>query len=455
MLLILSILLGLLCWLVLRRKPLDLFQPLNYASWLFFLPEFVVPGIFLALTSVETETSILLHNRDAEASVAMAYALVGFCGLALGHSRRWFRIHATPPQLELKASSLRTLCLVLLVLGMSAEFAAFSLGVVGYSFAVDIPVLSTSYLLFGQLTLAANAIIWFAIFSGEQGWRFLGALSICCWLLEAAISSSRAAFLWPVLLLLATYQYAKPNVSLRRIVMRFSVPIVCALIVGLAFGTVYRRIKVEDLGREAAIPSSDLAPILSATWTELSSMSPSELAGLSLEVFLSRADSVTNLAVIVRDHGKNLAAERAAGIDNNILWDAVDGFIPRFLWPSKPRAGGTEDIGYIYFGTVFNSPSVTYMGDLYRNFGGVGIFLGMFILGVFLRSAYSWLIEGHVLTPLRVASFLFLIHAVNYEATISPLLPLVLRQILLLWFILWLAKKIATKKVNPLVVAHA
>jgi len=455
MLLALSILLGFGCWLILRRKPLDLFQPLNYASWIFFLPEFVVPGVIFALTSLDSEMSGLLNDRDAEASVAMACALLGFCGLALGYSRRWFRIRTTPSQFELPAASLRTLSLTLLVLGTISQVAAFSLGVLDYSFSVDIAVLVATYSLFAQFTLAAHAIIWFAIFNGEHGWRFLGVLSIACWLFEAAISASRAAFLWPVLLLLATYQYAKPNIPVRRIALRFSVPIVVALILGLAFGTIYRRVKVENVGREATLASADLSVILKATYTELSFMSAKEIASLSTEVFLSRLDAVSNLAVILRDRDKNLAAERSAGITNNILRDAFAGFIPRVLWPTKPAAGNAEEIGYVYFGSAQTSPTITYMGDLYRNFGRVGVFLGMFILGLFLRGVYASLIEGHTLTPLRVASFLFLMRAVNYESPISPLFPILLRQFVLLWIILWLAGKLATKKVSSLAVAHA
>lgn len=455
MLLVLSILLGFCCWLALRQRPLDLFQPRNYLAWTFLLPEFVLPGILLAVTSLESDSSILLNNRGSEASVAMAYATLGFLGFAFGYSRRWFRIRVRPAQLQLPVSSLRTLAFVLLFIGAAAELAAFSLGTMGYQFNLEIPVLGATYSLFAQFALAGDALIWFAIFSGERNWRLLGVLSVCCWLLEIAIIGSRGLILWIVLLLLATYQYAKPTVPLRRIVLRFSPAILVALVVGMAFGTTFREVKTEDLGRTTLITRADLPELLKVTFAQLSSTSISDTLQMSMSVFFSRADAVSSLAVIIRDHESNLAAERAAGITNNIVRDAIAGFVPRILWPSKPASGGAEQIGNIYFGTEFNSPAVTYMGDLYRNFETLGVFVGMFILGVVLRGVYRWLIEGQSVTAMRVSAFLFLVHAVNYEGTISTLFPTALRQVFLLWFILWLAGKLCRKQTPALASALA
>lgn len=445
MLLTLSILLGFSCWLALRQKPLDLFQPLDYAAWTFFLPEFVVPGFLFALTSIETENSVLLGNFNSELTVAMAYALLGFSGLALGYSRHWFRLPFNTPQLQLPLSKLRVLAFVLLLIGTAAELAAFAEGAYGYQVSLDIPMFGSTYSALAQFVLFGHAITWFGIFSGEQNWRLLGILSASCWLMEVAISGSRGAILWIVLLLLATYRYAKPKVPLRRIALRFSPAILIALVFGLAFGTTFREVKTEDLGRETIITRSDIPVLLRATFTELSPMSLADTAQMVSTLFLSRIDAVSSLAVIIRDHESNIPAELGAGITNNILRDAEAGFIPRVLWPSKPASGNTEEIGNIYFDTSFNSPAVTYMGDLYRNFGTIGVFPGMFILGALLRAAYRCFIEGHTVTAMRVAAFLFFVHAVNYESSFSPLFPTILRQCLLLWFVLWLSGRLSGK----------
>jgi hypothetical protein len=58
-------------------------------------------------------------------------------------------------------------------------------------------------------------------------------------------------------------------------------------------------------------------------------------------------------------------------------------FVPRFLWPSKP----VEDMGLQFNlalgGNNESAAAITYPGDLYLEFGLVGIIVGMFFLGVF------------------------------------------------------------------------
>ena len=56
--------------------------------------------------------------------------------------------------------------MVLLILGITVEIAAYSLGVLGYSVTAEIPVLGSTFSMSAQVTLAANDLIWFAIFSG-------------------------------------------------------------------------------------------------------------------------------------------------------------------------------------------------------------------------------------------------------------------------------------------------
>jgi hypothetical protein len=58
-------------------------------------------------------------------------------------------------------------------------------------------------------------------------------------------------------------------------------------------------------------------------------------------------------------------------------------FVPRFLWPSKP----VEDMGLqfnvLLGGSDESAAAITYPGDLYLEFGLIGIIVGMFFWGVF------------------------------------------------------------------------
>jgi len=76
-------------------------------------------------------------------------------------------------------------------------------------------------------------------------------------------------------------------------------------------------------------------------------------------------------------------------------------FVPRALWPDKPKIGlGTYFREHIWKGPWNESDSggqiaITQVGELYINFGLWGIVIGMVILGVFHRFAYSYSIDGH------------------------------------------------------------
>lgn len=87
----------------------------------------------------------------------------------------------------------------------------------------------------------------------------------------------------------------------------------------------------------------------------------------------------------VRDHGLGTGES---------LEDAGIAFIPRFLWPEKPRINRGEWFNY-YLGmaksreSADTSTGMTVTGDLYWNFGITGMVVGMFLIGC-LIGGFSW-----------------------------------------------------------------
>lgn len=64
--------------------------------------------------------------------------------------------------------------------------------------------------------------------------------------------------------------------------------------------------------------------------------------------------------------------------------------IPRALWPQKPAIGAGKDLGH----AIFDTPPATgvppgIVAELYLNLGLPGVFLGLALLGLFLRSLYE------------------------------------------------------------------
>lgn len=58
-------------------------------------------------------------------------------------------------------------------------------------------------------------------------------------------------------------------------------------------------------------------------------------------------------------------------------------FVPRAIWPSKPEGSGflLADKAYL----TFNNISMPLVSEFYLDFSYIGIFIGMFLLGVFYR----------------------------------------------------------------------
>jgi hypothetical protein len=69
------------------------------------------------------------------------------------------------------------------------------------------------------------------------------------------------------------------------------------------------------------------------------------------------------------------------------IWESVaSAFVPRFLWPDKPKAGGKENLlrfwGYVIVGYSMN---IGTLGEAYANFGITGGILYMFAYGLFFN----------------------------------------------------------------------
>jgi hypothetical protein len=104
-----------------------------------------------------------------------------------------------------------------------------------------------------------------------------------------------------------------------------------------------------------------------------------------LERTLRRFDLLTSVADIL------VLGPRASYVKGNVQWWMLPiyPFVPRLLWPSKPVGdeGGRLTLalgGVSSSATAWGvySTAVTYPGDLYLQFGWLGVPIGMFVLGL-------------------------------------------------------------------------
>jgi len=67
-------------------------------------------------------------------------------------------------------------------------------------------------------------------------------------------------------------------------------------------------------------------------------------------------------------------------------------FIPRIIWPDKPIISTEFLYTRAFYGRVPTTHTLTIPGELYLQFHVVGIIIGMFILGIILKTSYNYLI---------------------------------------------------------------
>src|SRR5204863_7131767 len=115
--------------------------------------------------------------------------------------------------------------------------------------------------------------------------------------------------------------------------------------------------------------------------------------------------------------------EERWGISNNILVDSTIFFIPRVLWESKPIGLPTRSYGDLYFNYADNSFTMTPMGDLLRNFGPIGVRLGMLRLGFVLRVIYAALVEGWSFSYWKTTLYFMLLTSISYEGPFGMIIP--------------------------------
>ena len=131
-----------------------------------------------------------------------------------------------------------------------------------------------------------------------------------------------------------------------------------------------------------------------------------------------RANQGHNVALVMRlfpnlkphDYGRNL------------LIAASSSFVPRFLWPDKPEAGGKFNMKYYANITLKGwSTNIGPLGEAYGSFGVTGGIIFMFFIGLFIRWAYKQLFSLSRKIPLLICWIPVLFYQITYSAETDTL----------------------------------
>jgi hypothetical protein len=162
----------------------------------------------------------------------------------------------------------------------------------------------------------------------------------------------------------------------------------------------------------------------------------------SFGTFKRRLAMINSVAVVVRDTPQWVPYARGS----TIFMPAVAGFIPRAFWPDKPIMQSGREFGRTFRVTNYITrathigPTIT--GELYWNFGLIGVIVGMAAIGSIVRMLYRRYGGLGRVSPVALAIHIVLlvewVHFVG--AVIANGGVVILRLVIMLEATRWLAR---------------
>ena len=211
-------------------------------------------------------------------------------------------------------------------------------------------------------------------------WRIIFFVVLLSEVLWGLISGTKGLVLQNFLVVAIVSSFVMKRLNLRWLFILF-----IGLVLFYPFSNAYRSI-VRGGGTEGVTSVEGAAQAGEKAFRDVGEgeSSAGDLLRQGLDHALGRLDLLTSVAQVLT------LGSRASMVKGDVHWWMLPiyPFVPRFLWPSKPllqeggwftlalqgRSGDSISAG--------SSTAVTYPGDLYLQFGVLGIPVGMFILGM-------------------------------------------------------------------------
>ena len=431
------------------KKKFDPFHPLVFAAWSYFFPAFFIGGLILAGGFSNPYFLTFIQNEEYDLPLTLVYVILGYGGLTLGFylplgkkigemlSRR-LPVGNWLPEQVLKPG------LFLLGLGLINTVLAFSIGLLGFQRVEEIGSFDGVIFMLTFFWLEASFLLWLSIFRSERlninHYFVIGVLLVTA-LAKSAFQGNRGSLIQVFILVSFAFVLSRKKILLKHKIWG-GVLLLGALLVGMIYGTTFRTIKTT----EEKISMDQYASNVFETFEKISDQDMGANLERGFFALTERFENVSQLAVVVSNYEALSTYEADYGLDNNIWKDSIAFLIPRFLWQDKPVATDPYKYGDLYFNYGENAFTLTPMGDLLRNFGPIGVPLGMIILGIFLRLIYSSLRENQEFSFWRATMYYMLLTGISYEGSFGLFIPYDIKiglvSILGLFIIWFLIKKL-------------
>lgn len=408
------------------RGEFTIANPIVFATVSYFGPACVVGGILLA--SGYSEPYYLSFIQDPRSDLPFTIVLIGigFASLSIGYfvpfgAKIGTFVSRILPEADYSPRSFVIPGLLLLVLGVGNTVFALTIGLFGYQFSSESTTYAGLIYLATLFRVEAAFLLWVVIFRQPK----FTALSIAVIVLLGMVDLTSALFAGNRGMILQVISVILMAFVLSGRRFKFIHGVICVavltvgIIVGMIYGSTFRMVK----GNEAQQSVSEYSGNIIKTLDEVGRANTYESVSFGLARLAERLDIVSTVAVVVSNYEQLKPYEEAYGLDNNIWIDTTTFLIPRIIWVEKPTASDARRYSDLYFNTADSSFAITPIGDLLRNFGVIGVPIGMFILGMILRFLYSTLIVPGKTPVWRATVYFLILTSVSYEGFYGTILP--------------------------------
>lgn len=408
------------------KGKVDPFHPLVFPAWSYLLPAFFIGGLLLSFGFVEPYYLAYVDDETFNLPLTLIYVVVGYLGLIAGFALPLGRklgelVSRRLPSWDWPTEKIAIPGLILLGIGLANTVLAFTLGILGFQKVDERGLFDGIIFLLSLFFAQASLLLWLYVFRHKK-FGIIQITVIVTLLVtslgRSAFQGNRGIFINTFIMIAFAFILSGRKITFRTGSLGSAIAFV-AVVFGMIYGTTFRSIKQD----QSNIGMDKYADVIASTFESVGTKDINDNLTYGFITLGERLESVSALAVIVSNYEKLAPYEELYGIDNNIWKDTTIFFIPRVIWPDKPVAIEPGKYADLYFNFSENAFTVTPMGDLLRNFGPLGVPIGMFALGMLIRFIYAALQENQVFSFWRATLYYMLLTAVSYEGTYGLILP--------------------------------
>ena len=436
-------------WREMRKGPIDIFHPLIFTLILYAVPMIFVKGVLLAFGSI----SPILNKSDNASyytDLALIFSAIGWAFTIAGFYLVPEAIIHHPVRFPSWLRNKSKLNLQRLILTLPIPFIINIIMMNYGAYGSNLIKVEENTTLISVLrpldswSLMFLFIISFCVyrFFFKSGWKIVLWCVLAILTIFAFISGSRSAFVWIVIVFFSGQYYAVyPNVR-KKYYMQFIVVGLLAILIGTQIGSLFRQLRQINFS-DSQITLTDTITIANETLYKSFTGNIEAEKNDTLIRLIDRFNSLDLFGLTLAPSNGLAPAERILGMDNNIFKSLLYGLIPRLLWPDKPNMSDFGiDFAQLYMDhSYYTSAGPSMFGDLFRNFGYIGIPIGMFIFGVCLRWVYWNLILRGINGPIGPLLYFFVLQRICVEGrytdfflgSIRVLFSILVLCILLYW----------------------